>query len=108
MPIDASDPFISFVLVFFGSLALSVIMGTINACFSKEANATITMRIGVIVLGAFLWGRILEDSRRKMVSSVRDGTYTFWSKLYGSIGGCWIVVLVIIFLVAGIRAIVFA
>lgn len=41
-----TDPFVVFSVLIYGSLAVSVIVGTIDACLSKGPKATLPMRAG--------------------------------------------------------------
>lgn len=85
------DPFIIVSLIAFGTLAVSILIGTINACLSKGSKATVSMRAGAFVLAAFLWVGVALRFQRWIINSVRDGEYTFWSKVFDSIGGLWVV-----------------
>ncbi len=49
-----TDPWISFVVVILGSLALSVVLGTIDACRSKGPKPTLAIRVGARWMAALI------------------------------------------------------
>ncbi|HET7300365.1 MAG TPA: hypothetical protein VFJ01_06890 [Oleiagrimonas sp.] len=88
-----ADPFFFFVIVILGSLALSVVLGTIDACRSKGPEPTLSIRVGARWTAALFRLNPLysKDIDRAFEEAATIGKYSFWSKVFDSIGGCWVV-----------------
>ena len=66
---------------------MSVVVGTIDACLSSGPKATLSMRVGARAMSVVFWfGR--AGSVRIFEEAVAKGKFTFWSKVFDSIGGC--------------------
>lgn len=110
MSVDMTDPFVSSSIVVVGSLVVSVVGGTINGCLSKGPKATFCMRVGDYVLAALFWFSPSPENRisHAFLDSSANGRFTFWSRVFDSIGGCWVVTFILGVIVYGVCIFFFA
>lgn len=87
---EISDPFIGTVIVFIGSLVLGILVGGIDGYVYKGTGSTVSMKIGVYAVAGIFLGTMLSDSRRKMIASVRTGTFTKPQRIVMSMAYCWL------------------
>lgn len=87
-----TDPFIIFVVVVLGSLVLSVVLGTVDACLSKGSKPTLSIRVGARCMALLLRFPPGPAMASEFDAAATASRYTFWSKVLCSIGGCWVVI----------------
>lgn len=87
-----TEPLIIFAVVVLGTLALSVVLGTIDACVSKGPKPTLSIRVGAMCMAAFLPFPPGPALTSEFDAAATTSRYTLWSKVFCSIGGCWEVI----------------
>lgn len=86
----ALDPLIPVTLSVDGSLAVSVVDGTIDACLSKGLNGTLSLRVDARVMSAFPWlgKRVRCASSRRRLPPARSHAGPGCSPAWGLAGCC--------------------